>query len=79
MSANDKIIVMGKLGAPFGIRGWCKLYSFTDPITNILDYPHWQLRYPKKKAWQAAEAGKTKVSPARRLVSPRLVAPHRVS
>jgi 16S rRNA processing protein RimM len=29
---------MGRIGAPYGIKGWVKLISFTDPVDNLLDY-----------------------------------------
>jgi 16S rRNA processing protein RimM len=31
-------VVMGRIGAPYGIKGWVKLISFTDPTDNLLDY-----------------------------------------
>ena len=31
-------VVMGRIGAPYGIKGWVKLISFTDPLENLLDY-----------------------------------------
>lgn len=33
-------VVMGRIGAPHGIKGWVKLISFTDPVDNLLDYRH---------------------------------------
>lgn len=30
---------MGRIGAPYGIKGWVKLISFTEPAENLLDYP----------------------------------------
>jgi len=32
-------VVLGRIGAPWGIKGWVKLFSFTDPPANLLDYP----------------------------------------
>jgi len=29
---------MGRIGAPWGVKGWVKLFSFTDPPDNLLDY-----------------------------------------
>ena len=29
---------MGRIGAPYGIKGWVKLISFTDPVDNLLEY-----------------------------------------
>jgi 16S rRNA processing protein RimM len=41
-------VVMGRIGAPYGIKGWVKLISFTDPVENLLDYRHF---------WLAGSAG----------------------
>ena len=42
----DRIIVLGKVASPFGVKGWVKINSFTEPVENILDYPTLQLRSP---------------------------------
>lgn len=34
---------MGKVGAPWGVKGWVKLVSYTDPPENLLDYRHFIL------------------------------------
>ena len=34
-------IVVAKVGAPFGLKGQLKLWSFTDPADNILSYKSW--------------------------------------
>jgi len=35
-------VVVGKLVSPFGVKGWLKLYSHTQPIENIASYePLW--------------------------------------
>lgn len=31
-------VVMGRIGAPFGIKGWVKLHSFADPAENLLEF-----------------------------------------
>ena len=31
-------IIVGRIGAPHGVRGWVKLTSFTDPPENLLSY-----------------------------------------
>ncbi|WP_281646036.1 ribosome maturation factor RimM [Parendozoicomonas sp. Alg238-R29] len=43
---SEDLLVMGRITAVYGIKGWVKVYSFTDPMTNILDYRQWRLRYP---------------------------------
>ncbi|HEY4367320.1 MAG TPA: ribosome maturation factor RimM [Steroidobacteraceae bacterium] len=35
--------MLGKVASPFGVKGWVKIVSFTDPIDNILDYSTLQL------------------------------------
>lgn len=34
---------MGRIGAPFGVRGWVKVHTFTARDANLLDYPVWWL------------------------------------
>lgn len=46
MPAADERVVLGRVSGVFGIKGWVKVWSFTDPIEGILDYPVWQLRLP---------------------------------
>lgn len=47
MSATDDIVV-GKLTGAYGIRGWVKVWSYTDPQTNLLDYQPWRLQLGNK-------------------------------
>lgn len=35
---DDEPIVVGRITAPFGIKGWVKIHSFTDPPENIFRY-----------------------------------------
>lgn len=42
MSATPSVedpIVLGKITSVHGVRGEVKIYSFTDPIDNLLGYP----------------------------------------
>lgn len=36
-----KDVVVGVVQTPFGVKGWVKLHSYTDPIDNIFDYSPW--------------------------------------
>jgi 16S rRNA processing protein RimM len=40
----DDYLVIGKIFSVHGVRGEVKVYSFTDPIDNLLDYSSWTLR-----------------------------------
>ncbi|MDX8126180.1 ribosome maturation factor RimM [Methylomonas sp. OY6] len=35
---------VGQVSGVFGVKGWVKVYSFTDPRENILQYSPWILR-----------------------------------
>jgi 16S rRNA processing protein RimM len=56
MSGERKRIVIGKVGGPFGVKGWIKLLSWTEPREEIADYSPWQLKQGEGwKEWKVAE------------------------
>jgi 16S rRNA processing protein RimM len=42
--SKEKYLVVGKISGVFGVKGWLKIYSFTEPRENILTYSPWYLR-----------------------------------
>lgn len=40
----ETVVPVGMVGAPFGIRGWVHVRSYTDPPENLPGYAPWQLR-----------------------------------
>ena len=38
MNTSEDYILVGKITGVFGIKGWMKVFSFTDPRENILNY-----------------------------------------
>ena len=40
---QDRIVVLGKIVGTFGVQGWIKVSSYTEPPANILEYETWQL------------------------------------
>ena len=40
---SSSLIELGVVGAPFGVRGWVKLRSFTDPPDRLLQHRRVQL------------------------------------
>ena len=42
---QSKRVIIGCLGAVFGVRGYLKVNSYTTPATNILNYPNWQVQH----------------------------------
>ena len=49
----QNMIVVGKISGIYGVRGWCRVFSHTEPRDNILKYSPWYLR--KGNEWQAVE------------------------
>lgn len=45
---DKKYLNVGKITGAFGIKGWIKVFSFTDPKENILDYTPWILKKDAK-------------------------------
>jgi len=43
---------MGRISGLFGVQGWVKVYSYTEPREAVLDYDRWLLG--RKDGWQEA-------------------------
>ena len=60
-NASDKII-LGRITGVYGVKGWLKIFSYTDPMESILDYSPWYIRAENRKRapWTEVklEAGK---------------------
>lgn len=48
MEESGKEIILGKVGAVYGIKGWLKIHSFTGDQEAILDYFPWSLKLGNK-------------------------------
>jgi 16S rRNA processing protein RimM len=44
MDSGGEAVVLGRVSGVLGVRGWVKVFSYTRPMENILDYPRWTLR-----------------------------------
>jgi len=40
----DRQVMVGRVSGLFGVQGWVRIYSFTDPAENIFRYKPWHLR-----------------------------------
>ncbi len=45
-AASDKRVILGRVSGVFGVKGWVKVWSFTDPMERLLDYGMWSLNVP---------------------------------
>jgi 16S rRNA processing protein RimM len=53
MTATEEKIILGRLGAVYGIKGWLKVQAFTDYAESIFDYDTWLIG--REKSWQNIE------------------------
>ena len=44
-------VILGRIAGAFGVKGWVKVFSHTEPREAILEYPNWSLK--RGDSWQA--------------------------
>ncbi len=51
-------LIIGRLASTYGVQGWLKVVSFTEPANNLLQYHNWQIKHQDR--WQVMQmtAGK---------------------
>lgn len=40
---EDALVVMGRISAPYAIRGWVRIQTQTEYIDSLMDYPVWHV------------------------------------
>ena len=62
---SEEYYVLGKVSGFYGVKGWVKLYSYTDPRENILQYSSLNIKLSKqdrnKESWQTIKLDSGKV------------------
>ena len=56
--ASTQPVILGRIVGLFGIKGWVKVYSYTEPREAVLDYDGWLLR--RDERWEPAELAEGK-------------------
>lgn len=51
--APKQALVVGRITSVYGVKGWVKLYSHTEPMQGIFDYKCWWLKSPS--GWKTIE------------------------
>ena len=46
----DDLVVVGKITTVYGVKGWVKVHSYTEPMENLLAYPRCYLQ--RDKRWE---------------------------
>ena len=42
--AADDLLVVGKITGCYGVKGWVKIHSYTEPRENFLRFGEWRLK-----------------------------------
>jgi 16S rRNA processing protein RimM len=63
----DRPVVLGHVSGLFGVKGWIKVYSYTRPAANLLEYDDWLIgrqddSWRPFRVMDAREQGKTLVA-----------------
>ncbi len=58
MTQYSQETVIGQVTSVFGVKGWLKVFSFTDPREGILDYRDWTLLLDGKRIPAKLEEGR---------------------
>lgn len=58
MSSPDDFIVVGRIGATYGIKGWLKIFSFTEIHTDILEMSPWYVGDARNRQAAKVEDGR---------------------
>ena len=56
--AGDKRVTLGRITGVYGIKGWVKVFSFTEPRENILDFDGWILEQAGSRRRVEMEQGR---------------------
>jgi 16S rRNA processing protein RimM len=42
-------VILGRITGVYGVKGWLKIFSYTDPMEAIVDYSPWYIRAENRK------------------------------
>jgi 16S rRNA processing protein RimM len=40
----DRLVTLGRISGVYGVRGWVKVHSYTEPRDNVVGFRRWTLR-----------------------------------
>ncbi len=47
--ASEEKVILGRISGVYGVKGWVKVFSYTDPMEAIVDYSPWFIRAENRK------------------------------
>lgn len=54
----DELVTLGRVSGVHGVRGWLKVYSFTEPRENVVGYRRWTLAKSGRTVEADVESGR---------------------
>jgi len=54
----EEQVVLGRISGLFGVKGWVKVFSHTEPREAVLNYGHWLIR--RSGEWQSHKVAEGK-------------------
>jgi 16S rRNA processing protein RimM len=58
VSAPHKLVTLGRVSGLFGVKGWLKVHSYTDPWESIVEFETWILRSGNEEQTVELEGGR---------------------
>ncbi len=53
---HDEMVILGRVSGVYGVKGWIKIYSYTDPAEAIVNYSTWYMRPGNRRSdWAQVE------------------------
>jgi 16S rRNA processing protein RimM len=57
--ADERLVVVGKIAGLYGVKGWVRVRSFTEPASNLIDYQPWHIGQGGKSSARRVEQART--------------------
>ncbi len=48
-NGTSEKVILGRIAGVYGVKGWLKIFSYTDPMESIVDYSPWYIRPENRK------------------------------
>lgn len=62
MADAKDLVTLGRIAGVYGVRGWVKVHSFTEPRDNIIGFDAWVLMHRGKQQQVELEEGRRQAS-----------------
>ena len=51
-TGTESVVVVGRIGRPYGVKGWVHLQSYTEPSRNLIEYRPWLITGSSRRGWE---------------------------